>query len=342
LNWNKIKNELRVLLVLIIVAFTIKTTLIEIYVVPTGSMEDTILTGDMLIGNKFIYGMRTPIWIGVPYTRIGFSIPWLRLPPFKNISNGDVTIFEFPRDPFQKYVKRCIGIAGDTVSISGGTIFINKDSMHFPIHGKYIKGYIYDSLKVEKLYPYFKGNRDNISEFIVPYKGMEIDFSNVRDWQTILTLLVQDGNVVKLGEKLFTMIDPYEVARTHGFLKYKLLGLFTSKRKANLKEQRDRTIFIQNLNSNYKDNNLVNPWHINFENANTSYILENITINGFKLKNIQNYKLKNNYYFFIGDNRDSSYDSRFWGFVPDKQILGTPLFSILNLFKFKLRMKVIS
>jgi len=73
--------------------------LVEIYVVPTGSMEDTILTGDMLIGNKFIYGMRTPIWIGIPYTRRGFHIPWFRLPAFKEVESGDVTIFEFPRDP---------------------------------------------------------------------------------------------------------------------------------------------------------------------------------------------------------------------------------------------------
>ena len=44
----------------------------------------------------------------------------------------------------------------------------------------------------------------------------------------------------------------------------------------------------------------------------------------------------------MGDNRDSSYDSRFWGFVPDDQILGTPLFAMLNLFKLKLRLKVLT
>ena len=76
-KYKKIFEELRILIVLIIVAFTIKSTLVEIYVVPTGSMENTILTGDMLIGNKFIYGMRTPTWIGIPYTRIGFNIPCL-------------------------------------------------------------------------------------------------------------------------------------------------------------------------------------------------------------------------------------------------------------------------
>ena len=76
---NKKKSrlqEFKDLIVLIIVALTIKTCLIEIYVVPTGSMENTILIGDMLIGNKFIYGMRTPDWIGIPYTRFGFYIKY--------------------------------------------------------------------------------------------------------------------------------------------------------------------------------------------------------------------------------------------------------------------------
>ena len=56
-------------------------------------MENTILIGDMLIGNKFIYGMRTPNWIGIPYTRLGFYIPSFRLPKFKEVKEGDVVIF---------------------------------------------------------------------------------------------------------------------------------------------------------------------------------------------------------------------------------------------------------
>ena len=131
INQKKFLEELRILLILVVVAFTVKATLVEIYVVPTGSMENEILVGDMLIGNKFIYGMRTPIWIGLPYSRIGFDIPWLRLPKYKPVENGDVTIFEFPRDPFQKYVKRCIGVAGDEISISKGNIrilIINSDT----------------------------------------------------------------------------------------------------------------------------------------------------------------------------------------------------------------------
>ena len=138
LSKDKIQ-EIKGLIVLIIAAFTIKTCFIEVYVVPTGSMEKTILIGDMLVGNKWIFGMKTPTWIGIPYTRYGFDIPWLRFPSFRNVKAGDVTIFEFPRDPFQKYVKRCIGLPGDNIYIKNGDIFVNDVIMPFPEYGQYIK-----------------------------------------------------------------------------------------------------------------------------------------------------------------------------------------------------------
>ena len=341
-RWKNFYNELKVIITLIIIAFIIKSTLVEIYVVPTGSMENTILTGDLLIGNKFIYGMRTPTWVGLPWSRIGFNIPWFRLPEFKKVKNGDITIFEFPRDPFQKYVKRCIGIPGDSISIKNGEIIINRIPMDFPIDAKYIKGYTYDIDKIEKLYTAFNGNRDNINDFIVPYKGMTINFSNIHDWQSLITLLVQDGNIVKLGSKTFSMIDPNEVARTHGFLKNKLIRLISSGRNAAVREQKERILYVNQLNKKYKKRSLINPWYLNYGSGNEDYLINNITINGKSLKEINKYILKHDYYYFMGDNRDSSYDSRFWGFVPDNQILGTPLIALINIFKFKLRLKVIS
>ena len=135
---KKYLKESKTLIILIIVALTVKASLIEIYVVPTGSMEDEILVGDLMIGNKFTYGMRTPDWIGIPYTRMGFYIPSLRLPKFKEIKNNDIAMFEFPRDPFQKYVKRCIGVGGDTIEIKTGDIYINNTQMVFPSNAKYI------------------------------------------------------------------------------------------------------------------------------------------------------------------------------------------------------------
>ena len=306
IDFKKYIKEARVLLLLVIIAFTVKSTLIEIYVVPTGSMENEILVGDLLIGNKFTYGMRTPDWIGIPYTRIGFDIPYTRLPGFKKVENGDVAMFEYPRDRFQKYVKRCIGIPNDTISILNGEITINGEIMPFPSNAKYItfkeadlnndgwinqldynkinstnnrrfqvalrkaqftvknQANVYDSLfntsstilldrdyqlnpyksnfiyssdnrdyptiqeqyLMGTIYPYFDGNTDNIKPFVVPHKGMKINFKNwyndKNEWISLITLLIQDRNEVTLDGFHFVMEDPESVAQISGILRYKL------------------------------------------------------------------------------------------------------------------------
>ena len=104
-------------IIIVIIALSIKVTILEAYIVPTGSMEKTIMTGDFLIGSRFVYGMRTPNWIGIPYTDIGIFIPSLRFPRFKDPQVGDVLIFNYPRDKYVKYVKRCIAGPGDTLLI---------------------------------------------------------------------------------------------------------------------------------------------------------------------------------------------------------------------------------
>ena len=414
---KKIK-EIKGLITLIIVAFTIKTCLLEIYVVPTGSMEKTILIGDVLIGNKFIYGMKTPTWIGIPYTRYGFDIPWYRLPEFREIKNGDVTIFEFPRDPFQKYVKRCIGLAGDVVSINEGNIYVNNTLMDFPEEGQYLKRlpnnsnvltknmswnseYLYSQFKCESFndlnnnYLYDKnseefvdlnknnkwdyGNLDNIKEFTVPYKsepfvdknknkiydkgeefedlnknnvwdeGFTYVISDVNDWESFVNLLLLDGNELELDNWNFTLIDPEHISRLRGLIKYKILGLFNgssieSKRKLQIRQNNDQIEYAEQLKEKNNKRKIITPWdsRIIKNVQDRDYILENLKINGTPIKTINKYTVKHDYYFLMGDNRDNSYDSRFWGFVPDYNILGIPVYSFINMANFNFRMKVIN
>ena len=73
-----------------------------------------------------------------------------------------------------------------------------------------------------------------------------------------------------------------------------------------------------------------------------NYIVKHLKVNGVSIDELESYKVKHDYYLFIGDNRDNSLDSRFWGFVPDYQILGTPLLSLLNISKFKIRFKTVN
>jgi len=97
----------------------IKTFLVEAFQIPSGSMERTLLVGDFLFVNKAVYGAQIP----------GTTA---RVPGFESPRRGEVVVFAFPRNPEQNYVKRVIGVPGDTVEMRGGRVRVNGRSMAEP------------------------------------------------------------------------------------------------------------------------------------------------------------------------------------------------------------------
>ena len=167
---SKIVEEIRSLFILVVIVLTLKVTIFELYIVPTGSMENTIMTGDFLAGNRFVYGMRTPEWIGIPYTDLGFYIPSLKFPSFKEPKRGDVIIFKFPRDIKQKYVKRCVAGPGDLLQIIDKTLFINGQPQVLPENGKFVMSQLSKSFLQEDIFLGNLGNKDHRSHQYVYYQ----------------------------------------------------------------------------------------------------------------------------------------------------------------------------
>lgn len=92
-----------------------RSLFVEAFKIPSASMEGTLLVGDFLLVNKFIYGAE------VPFT--SYRLPRLRQP-----QRGDVLVFDWPRDPSKNFVKRLVGLPGDTVEMREGSLVLNGES----------------------------------------------------------------------------------------------------------------------------------------------------------------------------------------------------------------------
>jgi signal peptidase I len=108
----------RLLLILLVVT-GVRTFVGEASVVPTGSMEGTILVGDHLFLNKMLYGPEIPL-----LNR--------RLPRLKTIHRGDIVVFRYPRDPEETYLKRVAAVGGDSLEIRDGRLYINAQAVDEP------------------------------------------------------------------------------------------------------------------------------------------------------------------------------------------------------------------
>ncbi len=301
---NKIVSEIKSLLALILIVLFLKETVVELYIVPTTSMERNILKGDMLIGSRFAYGMKVPQKIWVPFTAISIPtfLPDYRFPAFKKVERGDVVVFEYPRDIVYKYVKRCIGLPGDTVSIADREVYVNGEISTLPDGGQFsMDNYMSSDMIDNEIFLGVAGNKDQYPEITIPKKGDIFVLDESMNWKLLLPIILYEGNSVELiyeDQKFsFTNNSPRDIFRRTG----------------------DRSIF-----KNYVPTDgatLINPWSPMFKKEYIQYLY----INGKSIAEIDSYKVQQDYFWMMGDNRDNSEDSRYWGFVPKSHILGQPI-----------------
>ena len=118
---NIFREYFEAILVALIAAMILRIFVIQAFRIPTGSMKDTLLIGDFLLVNKFIYGVRTPDRIPL----LNIKIPYFRLPSFKKAERGNIIVFKYPLDDKLDYIKRCVALPGQTVEIRKGVLYIN-------------------------------------------------------------------------------------------------------------------------------------------------------------------------------------------------------------------------
>lgn len=145
------------IIIALVLAFLIRTFVVQAFKIPSGSMEPTLEIGDHILVNKFIYGIK------IPFTS-------LRLFPLEKPKRGDVVVFIYPLDPSKDFIKRVVAVEGDTVQIINKKLIINGAEVPDP-HAVY---------KDDTIFPAEVQKRDNFGPVTVP-KGCLFVLGDNRD-----------------------------------------------------------------------------------------------------------------------------------------------------------------
>ena len=362
---------------------------IQPYIIPTGSLEKTLLIGDFLFVSKFHYGARTPMTaVAFPMVHDTLPIvksksyldfpqlPYFRLPGFQKVARNEIVVFSWPADtvrqffvkekgvrkPIDKksnYVKRCVGIPGDTLSIVDGFVHINGEKSILPeraktqyVHTAYrAKGISGRKLQSENFKDFTRKYRiDNISnesyQALLPYiYGI---YSNERDNFIVISPAVGIPVEVarKLRLKMSEILEPQKellltIAEAEGL--NKTMELDSIVRQVNRSKTPNTSFFPNHLPYDWNEDNF-GPIVLPKAGTSVNLTLQNlplykkiireyeknllevkegaIFING---KETTRYNFQQDYYWMMGDNRHRSEDSRYWGFVPEDHIVGKPV-----------------
>ncbi|MBB5283531.1 signal peptidase I [Rhabdobacter roseus] len=332
----------------VVAATLIRFLFFEPFMIPTPSMENSLLVGDYLFVSKMHYGSRTPTTpLQVPLTHQniwGTSLPayldWIRMPQFRlpgfsEVKRGDVVVFNLPVEHPQlvgtyaavlpnltphpldlrtNYVKRCVGQPGDTLQLRDSQLYIN--GVQVPNQPRLQHGYLVVTAAPVNENRVFREN--GISAFS-SYTEFLTDSSTSQNERGYL-VHTTEPTAARLRE--YDFIKEVRVVRQEQgtsepglYPNSPLLGWNRDSYGPLVVPSQGKTVALTPENiALYGD---IIQSHEGLPGVLIQQ--DNITIDG---KAVEQYTFKQDYYFMMGDNRHNSADSRYWGFVPKDHIVG--------------------
>lgn len=323
----------------------------DLYQIPTPSMESNLMVGDFLVVSRAKVGMRIPMTpITVPVVAhkelLGFQafsdivkLPYMRLPGWYGIKNNDIIVFnypadleEFPVDKKDNYVKRCVGIPGDSVYIKKGQVFINGKALAKV--GNQQKRYLV-LMKEEMSYDFLL--RNNLGDYDLAPEANDILKEtvalNIRVNPVIVYTWPENAENIKTDPAVYKVLEHTEDIGTIPVTFPNSISE-NGKLLTNWDIDNYGPFYLPKRGDKLKLNETMWQFYkiaINkYEEAGIEFNGQSFTQNG---KAVTSYTFKFGYYWMMGDNRYNSADSRFWGYVPEDHIVGKPLFTFFSLKK---------
>lgn len=273
-----------------VLAILIRIFLVEFYVIPSDSMEGSLLAGDRVVMSKLHYGPKLPRspyeipWVDMLMTTLKPKEAWAtndsqrwayrRARGYTKIHRNDVVIFDPPHDPIHHYIKRCVGLPGDTLQLKEAAVFINSQKQASPE-------------KIQHAYALSGGKEQilSVEEYRKTQGASDRSFQR-KDFSITLYSESKQDSVIWSTNEWGPLVIPKK-------------GMYVTFAKENW-------ILYQNILKQYEGATL--------EKKGTNFYINGQKKSGFRFQN--------DYYFLLGDNRHDSADSRYWGLVPEENILG--------------------
>ena len=381
------------LLFAIVVATLVHTYVMQPFTIPTSSLEKSLLVGDFLFVSKFHYGARTPMTpVAAPMVHDTLplintksytswpQLPYFRFPGFQKIERNDIVVFNWPVDtvyqffdrsgrkgvvkPIDKksnYVKRCVGIPGDNLSIKDGEIYIDgkilvlperaKPQFHYTVVFKEpVYGAVLEENKMNEYLPYYTipttiWDKPEVKAYLTNGTNTT-NLSEVTRDSTNVTVTgnITQEDYTKLGMNYSQLAGEMNMTEE---LKNKIAADPRVISVIKVVNKKDKSVFPQT--GDWSIDNF-GPIAIPEAGKQVALTTENLPLyhriievyenNELKVNGKQilingqlatNYTFKKDYYWMMGDNRHRSEDSRYWGFVPADHIVGKPVLIWMSL-----------